>query len=464
MKDFPMRMSLFGFFVATLCSVVPGTASATVTVAPNSSAFQYYGRFDMSNQLQPRCEWTGSHIKVAFTGTSVSATVVSNAKVYLDILVDTAVVRIDSVTGVERSMVCATGLTNTTHQLVLYVRSEDGVLTFKGLTLDNGATVASPGPVPARKIEFIGDSYTVGYANEAGNSGLCAYTWTVARVTDNYRSWAPRAARACNAEYIEVAKSGWGMIRDCWTPATSDSTIGTLYARTLVNSKTPLWDFTSWKPDLVCVGIGTNDFTSCNPSDPSTLGDSVNFVRSYCNFLDTIRGKYSGVKIMLNVPTARPRVANCVRQVVTMECAGGKTDVFYSPWQWDTASNSMCWHPSVVEDSLVGRVMADSINSIMKWGISGAADPVAKTHPASGAHSLAVRRVSGNTFTLEAVDGGALSGPVFAYRTNGERIEPLYEKNMHSGRRVFCFPVKGVVIVAAQSKGKRLLSAPLSVY
>jgi hypothetical protein len=201
-----MCKSLLYFFFATIAAVLPNTVAAAVAIAPNNSAIQYYGRFDMANPLQPRCEWTGSHIKVAFTGTSVSATVASNAKVYLDILIDSVIVKIDSVTA-ERSMVCATGLPNATHQLVLYVRAEDGVLTFKGLTLDNGATVASPGPRPSRKIEFVGDSYTVGYANEATNSGPCAYTYTVARVTDNYRSWAPRTARACNAEYVEIAKS-----------------------------------------------------------------------------------------------------------------------------------------------------------------------------------------------------------------------------------------------------------------
>jgi len=82
--------------------------------------------------------------------------------------------------------------------------------------------------------------------------------------------------------------------------------------RTLVNSKLRSGISPSWKPDLVCVGIGTNDFVSCNTN--TRLADSVNFVKTYCDFLDTIRSKYSGVKIMLNVPTARPRVANCVRR------------------------------------------------------------------------------------------------------------------------------------------------------
>jgi hypothetical protein len=460
-----MRISPFCFFVAAVLAVLPSTTSAVVTIAPNNSAIQYYGRFDMANPLQPRCEWTGSHIKVAFSGTSVSATVVSNAKVYLDILVDSVWGKVDSATTVERSMVCATGLANTTHQLVVYVRSEDGVLTFKGLTLDNGATVVSPGPRPSRKIEFIGDSYTVGYANEATNSSPCAYTYTVARVTDNYRSWAPRAARACNAEYIEIAKSGWGMVRNCWTPATSDSTIGTIYPRTFVNSKSLLWNFASWKPDLVCIGIGTNDFTNCNPYNTATsLADSVSFCNACCDFLDTIRSKYSGVKIILNVPTARPRVTNCVRQVVTMERAGGSADVFYSPWQWDTTSNSMCWHPNVFQDSLVGKVMADSIKNIMGWGTSVTANPAAYTHATTGRYSLVVRRVNGSSFTLETADRAALSGPVYLYRTNGERIEALQERNMRGGRPVFHSSVKGVVIVTAQSNGMRLMSAPLSVY
>ncbi|HUI90854.1 MAG TPA: GDSL-type esterase/lipase family protein [Chitinivibrionales bacterium] len=460
-----MRFSSVCFCVASAFLILTNTVSASVTIAPNDSAIQYFGRFDMANPLQPRCEWTGSHIKVAFTGTSVAATVVSNGKVYLDIIIDSVVVKVDSVTAVERSLVCATGLANTTHRLVLYVRSEDGVLTFKGLTLDNSATAASPGPCPARKIEFIGDSYTVGYANEATNSGVCAYTYTVAPVTDNYRSWAPRAARACSAEYIEVAKSGWGMVRNCWTPATSDSTIGTLYLRTLVNSKTPLWNFGSWKPDLVCIGIGTNDFTNCNPGSPATqLADSANFVNAFCGFLDTVRSRYSGVKIMLNVPTARARVENCVRQVAAAERASGKTDVFYSQWQWDTASNSMCWHPNVYQDSLVGTAMADSIMKFMGWNGTGTASPAAAMRSASAAKSLVVRRVSGNDFVADASDGSALDGPVCLYRLNGEQVAVLHAQGTRGVRAVYCPSVKGVVIVVAKSNGVRFMSAPLPLY
>jgi hypothetical protein len=255
------------------------------------------------------------------------------------------------------------------------------------------------------------------------------------------------------------------MVRNCWTPATSDSTIGTIYPRTLVNSKIPLWNFASWKPDLVCVGIGTNDFISCNPNDPATrLADSVNFVKTYCDFLDTIRSKYSGVKIIINIPTARPWVINRVRQVVTMERAGGGTDVFYVPWQWDTTSNSMCWHPNVFQDSLTGKVMADSINSIMGWSTPVIANPAAFAHAISGMNSLVVRRVNGSSFSVETTDGAVLSGPVYIYRTNGERIEALLEKNMRGARQVFRSPVKGIVIVTALSNGRRLVSAPLAVY
>gem|GEM_PF-1056156 len=460
-----MRHSRICRSIGSALALLAHTAFALVTITPNDSAFQYYGRFDRANPLQPRCEWTGSHIAVAFTGTSVSATVVSNAKVYLDIVIDSVVVKLDSATTVERSIVCATGLSGAIHRLVLYVRSEDGILTFKGLFLDNGAAVASPGPRPVRKIEFIGDSYTVGYANEAGNSGICAYTYTVARFTDNYKSWAPRAARACGAEYVEVAKSGWGMVRNCWTQATSDSTIGTLYGRTLANSGTPLWNFGSWKPDLVCIGIGTNDFTNCNPNNTSaSLADSVKFVRSYRNFLDTVRSRYGGVKILLNVPTARPRVTNCVRQVATEERASGTTDVFYSQWQWDTASNSICWHPNVIEDSLASLVMADSISKLMGWSTAGVAQRASNLPAAPAKASLVVRRLSGNDFAVETGSGLALCGPVSLYRLNGQRVETLNPRDTHGGFALYHPTVNGIVVIVAKNKGARLMSAPLALY
>jgi hypothetical protein len=108
--------------------------------------------------------------------------------------------------------------------------------------------------------------------------------------------------------------------------------------------------------------------------------------------------------------------------------------------------------------------MADSINNIMGWGSSVTANPAAYTQATSGRCSLVVRRVNASSFTLETADGAVLSGPVYLYRTNGERIEALPERDMHSGRPVFRSSVKGVVIVIAQSSGRRLMSAPLSLY
>jgi hypothetical protein len=459
-----MRLSLqLGLYVfASSFLSIPSIASVAVT--PDNANIQYYGRFDKTNPLQPRCEWTGSHIRAAFIGTSIAATLVSDGNVHLDILIDGACVKVDSILTMQRSLVCASGLTKATHELVLYIRSEEGILSFKGLTLDDGASLVSAGVRPARKIEFIGDSYTVGYGNEATDVSICVQQLppVMAHFTDNYRSWAPRAARACNAEFVEVAKSGWGIVRNCWTPAKSDSTIGTIYKRTFYKNSGGNWNFTSWKPDLVCVGIGTNDFNNCNPSDPRTaLSDSATIVSAYRAFLGEIRANYSGVKIICNAPPVRPIVANCVKQVVALERAAGKTDIYYAQWPWDTTKNTICTHPNLVTDSIVGKVIADSIMRIMGWGISVGKMPSVKGWNSQG---LTLRRLDRNTLSLRSAEGAALSGPVKVYRINGECVESCNGRILSDGSIVINSPVKGLVMVSAVVNGRRCTSAPMPAY
>ena len=460
-------MSLSSVFLAV--GVLTSAISAAVTITPDNSNIQYYGRFDRSVVLQPKCEWTGSHIKAAFTGTSIAATLVTNtnndnskAKVYLDIFIDSVFVRVDSITSTERSMVCATGLANTQHVLNLYVRAEDGILTFKGFTLDNGATLRSLPARPTRRIEFIGDSYTVGYANETTDTGDCN---SIAHFTDNYRSWAARAARACNAEYVEIAKSGWGLVRSCWTAAIDIANIRSLYSKTFSGLTGSLWDFSSWKPQVVCIGIGTNDFSNCNPTQSGVrIADTTLFVATYRSFLDTIRSNYPGVTIILNTPPQKNTpLVRCVKQVVASERAAGKSNVYYAQWPWDTVNNMKCSHPTITGDSIAGKVMADSILRIMGagWGTSSV-HPVNRVN-VQNKQTLQIRSLGNYRIALSVSGLEQFSGTVKLFNCSGELVQCQNVRSI-SGTAILQTKTSGIFFATGVIEGVNVSSDFLPVF
>ncbi len=133
-------------------------------VYASGSKFQLLGRIDVSRKNAPVLVWPGSHIKFAFSGSSLCA-VVDNFRFgngrYLGFVVD----------GIEKSFelkdgrqeIClADGLPGGRHEAVIFKRMANHYLTIERLLIDDGAEILEPAPLPHRRIEFYGDSVTAG--------------------------------------------------------------------------------------------------------------------------------------------------------------------------------------------------------------------------------------------------------------------------------------------------------------
>ena len=147
--------------MATICN------SASL-ISPNNPNLQYFGRFDFSNPSEVAFEWPGVYIGAAFQGTSCK--VILRGNDLFDVLIDGKPVAVIKSRPQTDTIIAANGLEDKTHQLLLKKRSESSSPSFfGGLILDSGKTVVPPPAPPERKIEFIGDSYTAGFANEYGS-------------------------------------------------------------------------------------------------------------------------------------------------------------------------------------------------------------------------------------------------------------------------------------------------------
>ncbi|HRU39908.1 MAG TPA: hypothetical protein P5511_08530, partial [Candidatus Goldiibacteriota bacterium] len=137
---------------------------------PDDANIQYYGRWNNSDPLNPKCGWGANYIVAGFEGTSIAINISSQWDDWyaygIDDLSDhNTFTKFRVRTGRDagsalptQTPYVITGLAEGSHTIVLVRRSEgtSGVDTFKGFGLDTGKTLTAPAPAaPTRKMEFI---------------------------------------------------------------------------------------------------------------------------------------------------------------------------------------------------------------------------------------------------------------------------------------------------------------------
>lgn len=139
------------------------------------------------------------------------------------------------------------------------------------------------------KIEFIGNSITCGYGIE-DEDPQHGFSYD----TENHTlSYAHQTARALNAEFNVVARSGIGIYRNYGSPKEGDvRTMPLEYDYTMLYNHEHKWDPKSFVPDVICVNLGTNDMSEGN-YDLKLLEEH------YREFLEHLRGLYPNAKIVL---------------------------------------------------------------------------------------------------------------------------------------------------------------------
>jgi lysophospholipase L1-like esterase len=137
--------------------------------------------------------------------------------------------------------------------------SQSGSARFLGFFVGAGAK-ALPEAVRGRRIEFIGDSHTVGYGVR-GASRDCTQE-QVHDLTDTSLAFGPVLARRLDADYRIVAFSGRGVVRN-YSGLAPGEPLPALYDRLIPGEATPKVEAADpWAPQLIVVGLGTNDFST----------------------------------------------------------------------------------------------------------------------------------------------------------------------------------------------------------
>ncbi len=181
------------------------------------------------------------------------------------------------------------------HDVELYKETEAvcGWIVINGIHADSLKLIPE---VSRKKIEFIGNSITVGMSDDASRVPCGSGAWYDQH--NAYEAYGPRVARALNLDYMVNGVSGIGIYRN-WN--TDGPVIGNVYDQAYMdpNTLSPKWDFSIFTPDIVTICLGTNDLSTGDGVTPRLPFDSIKFINTYVSFLEKIHTHYPHARILL---------------------------------------------------------------------------------------------------------------------------------------------------------------------
>ncbi|MFN8075809.1 MAG: GDSL-type esterase/lipase family protein [Kineosporiaceae bacterium] len=319
------------------------------------------------NSTSWQFSWPGVAIEGAFTGTSVGVNI-DDVGAFFDVQVDG--VTVATLNAPSTSTHWITGLRDGTHLFRLVKRSEStwSTATFGGLVAGSGGSViAVPRPFKNRQIEFIGDSYTAGYG-DLSTSRSCT---ELNKLSNADVTFGALTARALGADYQLNAFSGRGMVRNYGggEPGTS---YRTYYDRALLADANDVWQRPlSWKPQVVVIGLGINDFSTTlngNEAWANTAALTAAYRSAYKEFVAKLRGIYGPSTVIVASATAvypGNEMGPNVQQVVTELNAAGDPNVKYWYYSDEGMDKLGCdWHPSAKDHQLIAQRLQDFLATL----------------------------------------------------------------------------------------------------
>jgi hypothetical protein len=357
------------FAIGLVYSTISFAASFD-TIPAHHAAIEYTGRIDFSNVDVPTFSYSGVSIRTCFTGTSIAMIMNDNVgQNYYNLILDGKLLDTVRITRGKKIYKIAEGLENRTHEIEIFKRTEEmfGKTQFFGFVVDKGANLTAITNPRTKLIEFIGNSITCGYGNEGVNGG------TFGPTTENhYLTYAAITSRNFNARHLAVCKSGIGIYRNYNGPSTGNNDCMTnFYTRVFLNDENPKYAFKE-KPDLVCIDLGTNDFST-------TGADSARFISNYFRLIDTIQTKYKMPDIVcllgpMMSGTSLIKIREYLKYIVSVANRKGKGNVYFFEMSQQTGDLGIGidYHPTVAQHRKSAQELTGFIKKIKGWELAPA--------------------------------------------------------------------------------------------
>jgi len=305
-------------------------------------------------------QWPAIYFEARFRGERVSLHM-DDANNYLDVLVDghellelkrpgTTVVNLDHLGAGE-------------HTIRLEKRTETQTSTgaFGGFFVDNKED-ALPAMERARKIEFLGDSLTVGYGNQSASTSCSKEE--IFETTDTNAAFGPLVAKHFNAEYEVRAFSGLGLVRNYGGEKSPQFHLPDVWRKAVFAD--PQLDAREWIPQVVVIGIGGNDFsTHITATERWKTQEEMaaDYARTYVQFLHELRKTYPKSLIVMTWTSDKDSLytQTAVKVFAQVRAEGiVNIDHLEFPKMERTGCNG---HPNIHDDARIAELLEGLIQS-----------------------------------------------------------------------------------------------------
>ncbi len=274
--------------------------------------------------------------------------------------------RFRTMSGVHAYRIAA-GLSDDEHTVILSKATEGQNGWNKLIGFKCEALLQYP-RLPDRKIEYIGDSITCGFGLDESSVPCGSGTWF-----DQHHAWLTYGAllaRTFNAQWSISAVSGIGMIRNWNTP---EPVMPDIYNGKYMDfaDADAGWNHARYRPDLIVIGLGTNDFSDGDGENPRLPPESKSFVEAYIRFVNNLRSVHPGARfILLSSPVLEPEknkiLEKYIEQILQHLHNDGFSGItgFSFPKRYTTGCSG---HPGRTDHIEMARVLEPYIRELMNW-------------------------------------------------------------------------------------------------
>ncbi len=361
-----LRNTLAASFIA-----LAATISASVTLPPEGSwirptdkSIVYVGRVSFRNPDAPSFNFPGTEIRAGFTGTSLKMVCKPMTGYFMVSIDNCTAFKVGFNAAKDSVVTVAAALRPGKHTVrAMYViEGLDRKGDFRGFIVDKGCKLFKP-TLPKHRIEFIGNSITCGFGNEAlRNSDPFEF-----ETENHYYTYANIVSDKLDALHTAIARSGIGAYRNAGGPREGNAdNIRNEYPYTILYDHSERWDFTRFTPEVVCINIGTNDLST--PTFDISLYESA-----YRELVATVRSHYPDASIVMLTGSMLQGEVNELHKKTLNTIANdlkkaGDNKIYrldFTPQSGDLGYGA-CWHPSYKQHQKMADELLPLLQKLLK--------------------------------------------------------------------------------------------------
>jgi lysophospholipase L1-like esterase len=365
---------------AVTCGSIP-VEDGFVEVKASDPGIRYVGRLDFTQPDAPIMAFPAVAIETGFEGDAIdlelkeSGAGSATTTPYYDVVIDSGPPLKLMACRQQKVYPLARNLAAGTHTVRISKRTEAqvGQATFLGFRVRAGTQLSLP-DAPARLLEAVGDSITCGYGDELSTTDPDSYKFTSTN-ENALLAYTAVSARALGADYVAVAASGRGMVRNY--AGGGGLTGPEFYDLTGSDASAVAWTPTRYSPDVIVVNLGTNDFSvGLSADELATMRAS--YRQTYAEFLAHLRTLHPDATLIAAIgpmmsdsyPTAYQALTSVrsdVQGVVDALATAGDSNVFFLEFSGQSSPYGEDWHPTVATHQKMADVLTPFVKEKKGW-------------------------------------------------------------------------------------------------